>query len=128
MIAPPLNATEEDAQEAKDEADASCDPSCCGDAGNWCKKFIPKWNPGCGRWKDDWYDACKADHCDNILMDLQYAHFKSGSKSGSKGRHAICDDFWECVNVYERYNENAESREKGDDARRDCNQCENSGR
>ena len=107
-------------ENAKDEAESSCKP------GNFkdCNDLIPEWHPDCGHWKDDWYDACKAKDCDEILKDLQYAH----SKSGSKGRHAVCDDFWECVNDYERYDENSESREKGDDARSDCRQCENSGR
>ena len=121
---------EADAAKEKREAYESCDPSCCkskyGDVGEWCKDFVPEWHPDCGDSDDDWYKACERKNCDEILKDLQYAD--AHSKSGSNGRHAICDDFWECVNDYERYNENSESREKGDDARRDCNQCENSGR
>ena len=112
----------EDAAKEKHDAARSCQPNKF--VGGDCDHELDEWDPGCGHWKDDWYDACKADHCDEILKDLQYAH----SKSGSKGRHAVCDDFWECVNDYERYDENSESREKGDDARRDCRQCENSNR
>jgi hypothetical protein len=119
-----LNATdEEDAKHAKREALKSCEPP--GGIGDACDHVpIPEWHPDCGRYRDDWYDACHADHCDDILKELQYAH----SKSGSKGRHAVCDDFWDCVYDYERYDEDSKSRDKGDDARRDCRQCENSGR
>ena len=114
----------QDADEKKHEAKRSCQPHKF--VGDYCDHELPEWHPDCGHWKDDWYDACKANDCDEILKDLQYAD--AHSKSGSKGRHAICDDFWECVNEYERYDEDSESREKGDDARRDCRQCENSNR
>ena len=110
----------DDAEKKKHEAERSCEPHKF--VGGACDGDLEDWHPGCGH--GDWTDACRADHCDDILKDLQYAH----SKSGSKGRHAVCDEFWECVNDYERYNVNSESREKGDDARRDCRQCENSGR
>ena len=116
---------EADAQR-KHEAEESCDPSTYGQYGEDCKHFAPEWHPDCGDSHDDWYKACDRKGCDEILKDLQYAD--AHSKSGSKGRHAVCDDFWDCVNDYERYNENSESREKGDDARSDCKQCENSGR
>ena len=88
------------------------------------------WDPDCDcNWRDDWCDACEANHCNDILKELQFAkdHSKSGSKSGSKGRRAICDDFWYCIEEYERDYDGSESREKGDDARRDCNRCENNG-
>ena len=107
---------------ARYEAERSCKPGKFED----CNELIPEWHPDCGDSHDDWYKACDRKGCDEILKDLQYAD--AHSKSGSKGRHAVCDDFWDCVNDYERYNENSESREKGDDARSDCKQCENSGR
>ena len=114
-----------DADEKKHEAKRSCKPDKF--VGGVCDNEIPEWHPGCGDSdSDDWHKACDRKDCDEILKDLQFAD--AHSKSGSKGRHAVCDDFWDCVNDYERYNENSESREKGDDARRDCRQCEYSGR
>ena len=119
---------EAEAQKKRYEAEHSCKPNSF--VGGKCDHKIPEWKPKCGdcdNWRneDDWCDACKANNCDDILKELQFA--KDHSKSGSKGRRAICDDFWYCIEEYERDYDGSESREKGDEARRDCNRCENNG-
>ena len=116
------------AEDQGEDAGKECKPGKY-DTGNAnCDDIFPHFDPGCDcNWKDDWCDACEAnnDECGDILKDLLFA--KGHSKLGSKGRRAICDDFWYCIEGWERRNYYSESREKGDDARRDCNRCERNG-
>lgn len=112
----------DDAEEAGKDAERDCKP-----VGNDCDNEIPDFDPGCGNWRDDWREACRANNgrCRRILEDLLSA--KGHSKSGSKGRRAVCDDFWYCIEEWERRDDESKSRHEGDDARRDCNRCERNG-